>query len=177
MKSGLILLLLMGSITGNSQTEKKMTITVEPHMQVSNGAFFKQFTLHSKDSDVDFIQGFEFEWSYFYELNIVARKLKHPPADASDTEYSLSKIISKRKVPEDYQFKLLLDKDLYLGPGEQASTFKAINDSTFLYFDQIAIEVDPTLSEAFGKIMHEGEVRYGHFMFISPTKIKLIKLD
>lgn len=177
MKSELILLLLVCSMTGSSQNEKTRIVAVEPYMHVTHGAFFKQLTLCSKDGDIDFIQGFEYEWGYFYELKIAERKIKQPPADASDTEYILLKILSKRKVPENYQFKLLLDKDLYLGPGEPVSTFKPINDSTYLYFDQIAIEVDPTLRKAFGKIMFEGDVRYGQCEFISTNKIKLIKLD
>ena len=177
MKIELVLLLLLGSITGKSQTDKTQIITIEPYMTVTNGAFFKQLTLKSNDSDAEFIQGFDFEWGYSYKLKIKIHKLKNPPEDGSDTDYILLKTVSKTKVPDNYKFKMLLNKDLYLGPGEQVSNFKSINDSTYTYFDKIEIEIASILKYEFNKIINEGQLRYGNFIFISPTKIKLIKLD
>ena len=116
MKIELVLLLLLGSITGKSQTDKTQIITIEPYMTVTNGAFFKQLTLKSNDSDAEFIQGFDFEWGYSYKLKIKIHKLKNPPEDGSDTDYILLKTVSKTKVPDNYKFNMLLNKDLYLGP-------------------------------------------------------------
>ncbi len=177
MKIKLVLLLILISTIGKSQSGRNQTITVEPYMVVRNDAFFKILTIKSNDCYADFIQGFDFQWGYAYKLKIKIKKIKNPPQDASDTDYILLKTISKTKVPDDYQFKMLLDKDLYLGPGEQVSNFESINDSTYTYFDKIEIEIASTLKDEFNKIINEGQVRYGNFIFISPTKIKLIKLD
>lgn len=177
MKIELVILLLLSSLIGKSQTDKTQIIVIEPYMRVTNGAFFKQLNLKSNDSDAEFIQGFDFEWGYYYKLKIKIHKLKNPPEDGSDTDYILVKTISKTKVPDNYQFKMLLDQDLYLGPGEQVGNFKSINDSTYTYFDKIEIEIASILKYEFNKIINEGQVRYGNFIFISPTKIKLIKLD
>ncbi len=177
MKIKLVLLFLLISTIGESQSDKTQTITVEPYMKLTNDAFFKKLTIKSNDCYADFIQGFNFQWGYSYKLKIKIKKLKNPPQDASDTEYILLKTISKTKVPDNYQFKMLLDKDLYLGPGEQVGNFKSINDRIYTYFDNIEIEVVSILKYEFNKIINEGQVRYGNFIFISPTKIKLIKLD
>ena len=177
MKIEIVLLLFLTSIIGKSQTDKIQTIKIEPYMTVSNGAFFKQLTLKSNDSDAEFIQGFDFEWGYSYELKIKIHKMKNPPQDGSDTQYILIKIISKTKVPDNYQFRMLLDNDLYLGPGEQVGNFKSLNDSTYTYFDKIEIEIASTLKNEFKRIITEEQKRYGVFVFISPTKVKLIELD
>ena len=177
MKIKLVFLFILISTIGKSQSNKTQTITVEPYMELANDAFFKKLTIKSNDSYADFIQGFDFQWGYSYKLKIKIKKLENPPEDASDTDYILLKTISKTKVPDNYQFKMLLDKDLYLGPGEQASNFKSINDSTYTYFDKIEIEIASIFKYDFNKIINEGQVRYGNFIFISPKKIKLIKLD
>jgi hypothetical protein len=172
-----VLLFLLSSMLGKSQIDKSQIITIEPYMSVTNGAFFKQLILKSNDSDAEFIQGFDFEWGYSYKLKILIHKLKNPPEDGSDTDYRLVKIVSKTKVPDNYQFQMMLASDFYLGPGEQVSNFKSINDSTYVYFDKINIEVASTLRTEFKEIITKEQMRYGHFVFISPTKIKLIKLD
>ncbi len=112
MKTKLILLLLLSSMIGKSQADKTQIITIEPYLRVTNGAFFKQMVLKSNDSNADFIQGFNFEWGYSYKLKIKIYKLKSPPEDASDTDYILAKTISKVKVPDDYQFRMMLENDL-----------------------------------------------------------------
>ena len=177
MKIELVLLLLLSSIIGKSQTDKTKIITIEPYMKVTNGAFYKVLILKSNDSDAEFIQGFDFEWGYSYKLKIQIHKLKNPPEDGSDTDYILVKTISKTKVPDDYQFKMLLHTKRYLDLVDTWSCFKTLNDSTYKYFDKIDIEVASTLKNEFNKIMTEEQERYGNFIFISPTKVKLIQLD
>jgi len=177
MKIKLVLLIFLSSIIGKSQTDITQIITVEPYLTVKNGAFFKSLSLESNDCDAEFIQGFDFEWGYTYKLKIKVHKLKNPPQDVSNTEYKLIKVISKTKVSDSYQFRMLLDKDLYLGPGEQVSNFRSINDSTYSYFDKIDIEIPSTLKTEFKETMTKEQKRYGIFVFIGPTKVKLIKLD
>ncbi len=170
-----ILFILLSSIIGKGQTDRTQIITIEPYMAVTNAAFFKTMVVKSNDCAADFIQGFNFQWGYSYKLKIKIHKLKNPPEDGSDTDYILLKTISKTKVPDTYQFKMLLDRDLYLGEGEQTNNFKSINDSTYSYFDKIEIEVTSSLKNEFNKIVNEGQVRHGNFVFIRPTKIKLIE--
>jgi hypothetical protein len=46
----------------------------------------------------DGIQGFTYEPGYIYTLRVKTKKLKNPPADASDTEYRLLEVVSREKV-------------------------------------------------------------------------------
>ncbi|WP_255901712.1 DUF4377 domain-containing protein [Paradesertivirga mongoliensis] len=44
------------------------------------------------------IQGFDYEPGYIYTLSVDMEKITNPPADASDTKYTLIKILAKEKV-------------------------------------------------------------------------------
>lgn len=141
------------------------------------GAFCKILTLKSSDSGAEFIQGVNFEWGYFYKLKIKSHKLKILPQDGSKTDNIPIKINSRTKVPDDYQFKMMLDMKRYPDLVDTFANFKTINDSTYNYFDKIEIEVASTLKNAFKKSIIKELERYGSFVFISPAKVKLIKLD
>ena len=159
------------------QQTKLFTITVEPYMVVSNDAFFRVMHLSSSDESTDYIEGFDYEWGYTYVLKVKRTILKNPPMDGSDRTYSLVKVISKTPVPENYQFKLTLIHDLYLGPGEQASTFTAINDSTFSYFEKIEVVVPSALREEFDQKIVGENYHKGTFVFAEENRIRLIKID
>jgi heat shock protein HslJ len=45
----------------------------------------------------DQIEGFEYEPGYVYELQITEEKIENPPADASDTRWTLVEIVEKRR--------------------------------------------------------------------------------
>lgn len=177
MKLHLTLFLLLISIIGKSQADKIKTITVEPYMAVTNVAFGKELKLKASDRGAEFIQGFKFEWGYSYNLKIKVHKLKSPLEDGSDTDYILIKTISKTKVPDNYEFRMLLDMKRYRDLDDTLTNFKTINDSTYNYFEKIDIEIASPIKTEFKKAMAEAQERYGNFVFISPTKIKLIRLD
>lgn len=169
-------LLLLISFPAISQKTTYQTITVEPFLKVANDAFFKKMVINSPDTYADYIDGFNFIWGYHYKLKIKAVKIPNPPMDASDTEFTLVKLISKTKVQDNYEFDLLLERDLYLGQGEQVSNFNLINDSTYLYFNNIEIEVPASLKNNFGKIIENNADKVGTFTFISEKKIRLKEL-
>jgi hypothetical protein len=177
MKIQLALIFLLISIIGKSQTDEIKIITVEPYMAVTNGAFGKELKLNASDRDAEFIKGFKFEWGYSYKLKVKVHKLKNPPMDGSDTDYILIKTISKTKVPDNYEFRMLLDMKRYRDLDDTLTNYKVINDSTYSYFEKIYIEIASPIKTEFKKALAEAQERYGNFVFISPTKIKLVKLD
>lgn len=176
MKSKLMVCFLLFGICCNGQT-KMVTIHVEPYMRLSYGAFYKSLTIKSDNSAVDYIQGFNFEWGYAYKLKIEETKLKAPPEDGSDTNHKLIKVLSKTRVADTTQFSLSLQRNVYLGPGEQESSFNKLNDSTYRYFDKIDMIVPDYLKNDFNKIIENGIDRKGIFVFTNDRRIKLIKLN
>jgi len=46
------------------------TITVKPHMYTHNYEHFKRLVLDSPDSEAEYIDGFDFEWGYYYTLKV-----------------------------------------------------------------------------------------------------------
>ena len=79
------------------------------------------------------------------------------------------------------QFNLFLDGNLYyykVDSSELASnqTLKPINDSTFLYLDEVEIEVPSNLLEEFKSIQAGNLKKLGTFIYINERRIRLIKL-
>ena len=158
-------------------------ITIEPYLSFQNYEHFKRLTLSSPDSDVEFVEGFDFQWGYTYKLKVKQTKLDQILSDGTQFRYSLEKIISKTKVHDTTQFKLLLDPNRYYyeldsTEKELNQAFSRINDSTFLYLDAVEIEVPSALIDAMNSIV-EGEARIvGTFIFVANkrNRIRLVKL-
>ena len=91
---------------GQSTTVK--TITIEPYMSKENYEHFKRLVLESSDSKVNYINGFDFEWGYYYTLKVEENYLGQM-SEGTNYEYSLIKIISKEKVNDTLVFQLFID--------------------------------------------------------------------
>lgn len=158
-------------------------ITIDPYLSFENYEHFKRLTLSSPDSSIDFIEGFEFLWGYSYKLEVKQTKLDHILSDGTKFRYSLEKIISKTKVHDTVQFKLLLDGNRYyyeVDSSEQEfnKTFNKINDSTFLYLDQVEIEVPLTLTDEMNRILENKVKKIGTFTYVHEkrNRIRLVHL-
>ena len=152
------------------------TITVSPFKYLCYGAYSKSLCLLSHDSSLEYIHGFEFEWGYLYSLEVTMKEIQRPPADASSLEFSLVKIASKIRVGREHTFPLRLEPDRYLGPGEQESSFSAINDSVFVYLDDVEIEVPSSLQDEFKNMLKTGANKEGQFIHVDGKRIRLIEL-
>ena len=175
MKSLVISFLLFSSLCGVTQdVSKKMVIEVSPYKKVSNGAFFQVITLHSPDCYVEYLDGFDFEWGYIYDLKVKETHLASPPEDGSSYRYELIEVISKTAVPTNYTFQMILSRDLYLGHGsDQVSNFKVVNDSTYRYMDEINIEFTSEQAHLFDNIIKNDKYLRGTFTFINSNTIRL----
>jgi hypothetical protein len=174
-----ILIFTLVSSYGQSTVNK--TISLDPYLSFQNYEHFKRLTLSSPNSPIEYLDGFDFSWGYQYELNISETKLAESLSDGSSYLYALNDIISKIKVPDSTRFNLYLDPNRYyykVEPDEQDmnSTFKQLNDSTYLYFDEVEIVVPTYLKEEFDAILNGEHGKLGRFIFIDDKKIKLLHL-
>lgn len=185
MKCIFLSLLVLLSFSATSQRVRTKTIRVEPYLEVTNGAFFKTLSLKTNNPLVNELKGFDFTWGYRYKLVVsVPNKGKRyspikqqQPQDVSSVQYQFVKVASKSKVDASFTFNMRLERDFYLGEGEQKNNFSRVNDSTYRYFDAIQLVVPPHLKEAFNAIIEKGENHIGTFSFIDEQTIKLMKLD
>lgn len=157
------------------------TITINPHLTFQNYEHFKRLTLSSSDSDVEYIEGFKFDWGYTYNLRVKRIKLESTSSDGTQFEYSLEKIITKTKEADTSRFNLCLDGKRYYyqvdsTEKEMNRTLIPINDSTFLYFDSIEIEVPTSLIQEFQSTLESTTNKVGTFIYINEKRIRLIKL-
>ena len=155
---------------------RTITVQVEPYKELSYGAFFKSLVIKTDVPGPEHITGFQFTWGHRYTLKVRAHKLAAPPQDGSDTEYTLIAVVKDEPAAAeaaDLEFELALQNDVYLGPGEQSSSFEAFNDSTFRYFDEIDLEVPATLRTEFDKVL-AGTDRRGRFVLVDERRIRLV---
>lgn len=166
-----LLFILLGT-TAQAQT-RTITVQVEPYKALSYGAFFKSLVIRTDVPGPEHITGFHFTWGHRYTLKVRAHKLASPPQDGSDTEYTLIAVLKDEPAPADLEFELALQNDVYLGPGEQSSSFEAVNDSTFRYFEEIDLEVPAALRPEFNTVL-AGTDRRGRFVLVDERRIRLV---
>ena len=181
MKTILSYLLVFLCLNSFGQTVSDKTITINPSLSFQNYEHFKRLTLNSPDSPIEYLDGFDFEWGYIYKLSIRETKLEYTLSDGTQYDYALNHIISKTKVPDSTQFKLFLDPSLYYNVVDSSEqeinkTLKLINDSLYLYFDEVEIEVPANLKISFKQIAEEKVSSLDHFIFIDKKRIKLVHL-
>lgn len=152
-------------------------ISIEPFMKLSYGAFFKSLVLSSPHCSMEHLSDFPFEWGYQYEIKVQETILENPPMDGSSLTYKLLKVVSKEPTDSNYTFKLTLESDFYLGPGEQKSTFTLINDSTYRYFDKVDLIIPENLRESFQQVLLPASSAQGEFRVIDLHTIELIMLQ
>lgn len=88
-------------------------------------------------------------------------------------------IILKTKVPDSTKFKLIVDPSRYYGQVDSNErdlnkTLQQINDSTYIYFDEVEIIVPSNLKTEFKQIIDSQVPRVGYFAFSSEKRIRLL---
>ena len=164
---------------GQARSDK--VITIHPYLSFQNYEHFKRLTLSSDDSPAEYIEGFDFEWGYCYSLSLKETTLNSTLSDGTQYEYSLNTILSKTKAPDSTLFKLYLDSDRYYyevdsSEIDQNATLKQLNDSVYMYFDEVEIEVPGHLKDEFNKLVLGEFKRLGFFIYINEKRIGLVSL-
>ena len=147
-------------------------------MYTQNYEHFKRLILDSPNSEAAYVDGFDFEWGYFYTLKVIENYLGELP-DGTNYEYSLLKVISKEKVSDTFIFRMSIDPLRYYHKLEERNisnyTLSQLNDSTFLYMDQVEIEIPQNFLETFRK-KKNNEINFrGDFKFINGKRIRLLR--
>ena len=155
----------------------KITVTIEPYKHATNGAFHTFLALTCSDRGVEYIDGFDFEWGYFYELELKRTKLAQPMVDAGDTDYHLIKIISKKAVADSTTFKTHLKGWVQLTANikEDTGAFTFNNDGTCTYLGEMTFNYANEFEEKLRALNKATGYKKGTFMFLK-GEIHLISL-
>ena len=148
-------------------------------MYTQNYEHFKRLVLDSPDSEAEYIDGFDFEWGYYYTLKVKEKKVG-PFSDGTHYDYSLLKVISKEQVANTFVFGMYIDPLRYYSKIEDEGvsnyTLNKLNDSVYLYMDKIEIEIPQKLLESFRK-KTDNEIGFrGNFKFINGKRIRLVSI-
>jgi hypothetical protein len=181
MKIKLLFILMPVLLFGQKISYK--TITVEPYMSAQNYEHFKRLVLNSSASEAEFIEGFEFQWGYYYTLKVKEEKIL-PLSDGTRFNYYLTEIVSKEKVPDSLAFNMFVDPLRYYhkivsgglntkGDEQKNYTLSQINDSVYFYMDEVEIEVPQSLQDRFRTKLNEEVGFRGVFTFINKKRIRL----
>lgn len=180
-KTLMLLLSLLFALSLNAQSTYKKNITVKPSMELQNYEHFKRLVLIADDPQVEYLDDFNFEWGFEYKLKVEVTKLTPELSDGTRYEYKRVKEVSKKKVADSTEFKLFIDPLVYYGrqmdeEGLVNESLIAVNDSTFLYFDEVEIEVPKALLEKFNKVRNSEHGKRGHFTYVNKKRIRLVKI-
>ena len=152
-------------------------IKLKPYMYTQNYEHFKRLVLDSPDSEVEYVDGFDFEWGYFYTLKVKEIYIGEL-SDGTRYEYSLLKVISKEKVSDTVIFRMSIDPLRYYHKLEEEGvsnyTLSQLNDSTYLYMDQVEIEIPQNFLESFRK-KKDNEIDFrGDLKFVNSKRVRLV---
>jgi hypothetical protein len=181
MKIILSVLFFSGSIILSAQNSRTITVHVKPYLEVQYYEHFKRFVLCSSQAGLEYIDGFNFDWGYHYQLSVSETRFEVPLSDGTNVSHSLKHIISKTKVVDSLSFSLLLTSNRYYHQLDSNELYlnrslKPISDSTFLYFDSVEIEIPRTLQPQVDRLLKTGKSRMGQFIFLSENRIRLMAL-
>ncbi|HEX5003513.1 MAG TPA: DUF4377 domain-containing protein [Bacteroidia bacterium] len=172
--AGIIAVVITGIVcTAFTPPSGDVTTTVKieiPHYKkVSYGAFYKSLTLAGKEAE--YIDGFDYEWGYNYRLTVEKTVLSQPMADGPSVVYKLIKVDSKVKVADTTTFTLLLEPDVYLGPGENKPALERTSDSTYLYFNEVTIACGAHCNDIEDRVLQNNKPVRGVFTHGSGSTI------
>ena len=170
-----VILLCFPALLFGQQTIKE--IKIKPYMYTQNYEHFKRLVLDSPNSEAEYVDGFDFEWGYFYTLKVKEIYLGELP-DGTNHEYSLLKVISKEKLSDTVIFRMYIDPLKYYHKLEEEGisnyTLSQLNDSTYLYMDQVEIEIPQNFLEPFRK-KKDNEISFrGDFKFVNGKRVRLV---
>lgn len=172
-----VILLCFPALLYGQQTIIK-EIKINPYMYTQNYEHFKRLVLDSPNSEAEYVDGFDFEWGYFYTLKVKEIYLGEL-TDGTNHEYSLLKVISKEKVSDTVIFRMSIDPLKYYFKSEEGIsnyTLSQLNDSTYLYMDQVEIEIPQNFLESFKK-KQDDEINFrGDFKFVNGKGVRLVRL-
>ena len=146
-------------------------------MYTQNYEHFKRLVFQSPDSEAEFIDGFNFEWGYYYTLRVKELEIGQL-SDGTCYEYYLLKVISKEKVSDTVIFRMFIDPLRYYHKLEEDGisnyTLSQLNDSTYLYMDNVEIEVPQKFLESFRERIGNEIGFRGNFNFVNGKRIRLV---
>lgn len=155
--------------------QENITVTVEPFKNAVNDWAFRVLRLNTSLNSIEYIEGFDFEWGYRYQLVVKKEQIAQPMADASSVKYTLKKVISKERVDTNTLFQMRLETKLYLSPNDTTSTFVQLNDSTYTYFDEVVLVIPKTQQEEFSETIRNRTSHKVEFCFTDDRRIRFIR--
>jgi len=119
------------------------------------------------------ISGFDYELGYIYDIEVNKESVENPRIDENGIKYSLKKIISKTKVPQDTKFNITLSRKHDLG----FDSFISKNElSEYKLMLQTKVDCGE-LSNTLDEYLLNKKALIGEFTHVDKQTIKLIKLE
>jgi hypothetical protein len=174
-----LLVLVLCSFFVQGQTTTERIGHIDAQLEHQNYEHFKRLVLSSPDSEVEYLEEFEFDWGYAYTVSVLETQLAYPLSDGTRYTYKYKSTVSRTKMPDFCRFQLFLAPSIYyegdatVEPSENKS-FQMVNDSVFLYFGRVEIEVPKEQMATFHEAVLNGSGRMGQFAFIRGNRIRLM---
>lgn len=69
------------SLFVQGQTTAERIVRIDAQLEHQNYEHFKRLVLSSPDSEVEYLEGFEFDWGYAYTVSVLETQLASPLSD------------------------------------------------------------------------------------------------
>jgi len=175
MKSYSLLLALFFFPLLNAQQVVIDTVIVEPYKSLQNYEHFRRLVIESSDPEIEFLEGFEFEWGVEKKIIVETTKLKNALSDGTRYDHKYLTTISKHKMDSTDTFSVPLIGDLYYASAlSESSTLKMIEEGKYRYFDEVVIIVPTEFRSEMRRIKDRKTNSLGLFIYVDPKTIRLI---
>lgn len=161
------------SLSVSDLTDNQIRLTINFHLNTCDGEG-RQFCFLVKgendenwQNQFEYIENFDFEWGYIYEVIVEKKKKEFPSFDGTTHTYKLVKILDKKSVNKNTSFQLNFDRTDLKNELEQ-----------YYLINNIKIEFDS--SDLLDKILNANESQLFNGEFLvgeSSNTIRLINLN
>lgn len=126
----------------SAQVENTQTLFIDHHKSECTGvATYLCLRVRNSSDDewryfYSFIQGFEYQSGYNYELKVAVEVVENPPADSSGRVYSLAEVLSKTKEPAETVFDISVS---------EPERFVKLSENIYQLYNDQTVQCDAAL--------------------------------
>ena len=175
MKSLLLLFTMLCSFVTVAQQVTIDTVIVKPYKSMQNYEHFRRMVINASDPEIEFLEGYNFEWGVEKKILVETTKLDETLSDGTRYDHKYLKTIHEHQMDSTDTFLVSLYGELYYGgePSESA-TLKMIEKGKYRYFDEVDIIVPMQFQSKMNRIKDAKMRSRGLFVYVDPKTIRLV---
>lgn len=151
------------------------TVIVKPYKSVQNYEHFRRMVIIASDPEIEFLEGYNFEWGVEKKILVETTKLNETLSDGTRYDHKYIRTISELKMDSTDTFIVSLNGELYYGGStSESSTLKILEAGKYRYFDEVNIIVPKLFLSKITRIKNAKMTSRGVFVYVDRETIRLV---